>query len=166
MRNSVLPVMTVLTIVAGAVGLQLGEGTISQIDPLYFQGGSSPPRDVTKDPRPASSSAFAQASGWAEGYMARATDCGPGCTPVRPVKAARAAPLETYRDETIEPRWQYADDASSGDEVRLERSMESTQVQRYLHYPVSADQAAIRASLDGPQAPPAEPPVAEGPTGL
>ncbi len=163
MRNSVLPVMTVLTIVAGAVGVQMGEGAISQIDPIYFQGGNLPPRDVTKDPRPASSSAFAQASGWAEGYMARAADCGPGCAP-RP--AARAAPLVAYRDETIEPRWQYAEDVASGDELRIERSLESTQVQRYLHYPVSADQAEIRAGLDGEPAQAAEPAPAEGPTGL
>lgn len=164
MRNSVLPVMTVLTIVAGAVGVQLGEGAISQIDPIHFQGGSLPARDVTKDPRPANGSAFAQASGWAEGYHARAADCGPGCTPAMPA-AARAAPLVAYRDETIEPRWQYADDAA-GDEVRLERSLESAQVQRYLHYPVSADQAEIRAGLDGPPAQPAQPAVAEGPAGL
>ena len=34
MRNSVLPVMGVLTVVAGAIGLQIGEGTIAQIDPI------------------------------------------------------------------------------------------------------------------------------------
>ena len=163
MRNSVLPVMTVLTIVAGAVGLQLGETAIGQIDPLYFQGGREPLRDVSKDPRPASSSAFAQASGWAEGYQARAADCG-GCTPVMAATApAPAAPLFTYSDATIEPRWQYAEDAVFGDEVRLERSLESAQVQRYLHYPVSADQAEIRASLESEPAAPAD---AEEPVGL
>jgi hypothetical protein len=167
MRNSVLPVMTVLTIVAGAVGLQLGESAISQIDPIYFQGGNLPPRDVTKDPRPASASAFSQASGWAEGYMARAADCGPGCTPLTPATApARAAPLYTYSDATIAPRWQYAEDVASGDELRIERSLESSQVQRYLHYPVSADQAEIRAGLDGETAEAGEPARAEGPTGL
>jgi hypothetical protein len=148
MRNSVLPVMTVLTIVAGAIGLQLGESAISQIDPVYFQGAYTPPRDVTKDPRPASMSAFAQASGWEEGNRARAADC-PGCAVVMPVTgSAPAAPLFTYSDATVAPRWQHADDAASGDELRLERSMESAQVQRYLHYPVSADQAEIRAVMD------------------
>jgi hypothetical protein len=162
MRNSILPVMTVLTIVAGAVGLQLGESAIGQIDPLYFQG-REPLRDVSKDPRPASSSAFAQASGWAEGYQARAEDCG-GCTPVMPATAAAPpAPLYAYSDPTIEPRWQYADDAASGDELRIERSAESRRVQRYLHYPVSGDQAEVRAAFDE-DAP--EPAQAEGPTGL
>jgi hypothetical protein len=141
MRNSVLPVMTVLTIVAGAVGLQLGESAIGQIDPLYFEG-REPLRDVSKDPRPPSSSAFAQASGWAEGYQARAEDCGDGCTPVMPATAAApAAPLYAYSDPTIEPRWQYADDAASGDEVRAE----------------------ARAAFEE-QAP--EPADTEGPTGL
>lgn len=156
MRNSVLPVMTVLTIVAGAVGLQLGESAIGQIDPLYFEGGREPLRDVTKDPRPASASAFGQASGWAEGYQARAADCG-GCDlAMAPTAAVPAAPLYTYSDATIAPRWDYADDAASGDEVRLERSLESAQVQRYLHYPVSADQAEIRAGLEGGSAEAAE----------
>jgi hypothetical protein len=163
MRNSVLPVMTVLTIVAGAVGLQLGESAISQIDPLYFEGGRTPPRDVTKDPRPASNSAFAEASGWAEGYQARAEDCGGNCEPVGPGgTAAPAAPLRDYSDPTIEPRWQYADDAASGDELRLERSLESTRVQRYLHYPVSTDQEEARAAFEDA----AEPADTAGPTGL
>jgi hypothetical protein len=162
MRNSILPVMTVLTIVAGAVGLQLGESAIGQIDPLYFQS-REPLRDVTKDPRPPSSSAFAQASGWAEGYAARAADCG-GCTPVMPATAAApAAPLYAYSDPTIEPRWQHADDGASGDDLRIERSMESARVQRYLHYPVSADQPQVRAVFEEEAA---EPTQAEGPAGL
>jgi hypothetical protein len=148
MRNSVLPVMTVLTIVAGAIGVQLGEGAVGQIDPIYFERGRQPPRDVSKDPRPASTSAFAQASGWAEGYQARAEDCN-GCPLVVPATAAApAAPLYAYSDATIEPRWQYADDAASGDELRIERSVQSAQVQRYLHYPVSADQQDLRQAAE------------------
>ena len=162
MRNSVLPVMTVLTIVAGAVGLQLGESAIGQIDPLYFQG-RVPLRDVSKDPRPPSSSAFAQASGWAEGYQALAADCG-DCTRVASgAPVAPVAPLYTYSDPTIEPRWQYADDAASGDELRIERSIESTRVQRYLHYPVSAEQEADRTAIAEEAVEPAD---TDGPTGL
>lgn len=150
MRNSILPVMTVLTIVAGAVGLQLGESAIAQIDPLYFQGDRVPLRDVSQDPRPQRTSDFAEASGWAEGYQALAADC-PGCGPVASATAtaAPAAPLYAYSDATIEPRWEQASDLASGDDLRLERSLESAQVQRYLHYPVSADQADIRAGLEG-----------------
>ncbi len=163
MRNSVLPVMTVLTIVAGAVGLQLGESAISQIDPLYFQSGREPLRDVSKDPRPPSTSAFAEASGFAEGFAARAADC-PGCSVVMPATAvAPGAPLYTYSDATIAPRWEFADYGETEDEVRLDRSVESAQVQRYLHYPVSADQAEIRASREEA---PAEPSEEAEPAGL
>ena len=161
MRNSVLPVMTVLTVVAGAVGLQLGESAIGQIDPTYFQGTLEPARDVTKDPRPPRKPGFAEASGWAQGYQAMATDCG-GCAPVAGASyAAPAAPLFTYSDPTIAPQWQLAD-AVAADELRIERSVEAGQVQRYLHYPVSADQAEIRAGreAEAPAAP------AEGPAGL
>jgi hypothetical protein len=164
MRNSVLPVMTVLTVIAGAVGLQLGESAIAQIDPTYFEGAAVPARDVTKDPRPIRAPGFSEASGWEQGYKAMAADCG-GCSPVRQSAglAAPAAPLFTYSDATIEPRWQQAADSATGDELRIERSLESAQVQRYLHYPVSADQAEIRAGLQGGSPAPAP---AEGPTGL
>jgi hypothetical protein len=161
MRNSVLPVMTVLTIIAGAVGLQLGEGAIGQIDPTYFQGPLEKPRDVTKDPRPGRGPGYAEASGWAEGYQAMAADCG-GCAPVvGGGSAARSAPLLTYSDATIAPQWQQSGEGIANDELRLERSVEAGQVQRYLHYPVTAEQAEIRATLEAePTAP------AEGPAGL
>jgi hypothetical protein len=159
MRNSVLPVMIVLTIIAGAVGLQLGESAIGQIDPTYFQGALERPRDVTKDPRPQRKPGFAEASGWAQGYQAMAADCG-GCAPVTGASyAAPVATLFTYSDATIEPQWQLA--ADDAQELRIERSVEAGQVQRYLHYPVSADQAEIRAGLEGEAAA-----VAEDSTGL
>ena len=160
MRNSVLPVMTVLTIIAGAVGLQLGEGAIGQIDPTYFQGPLEKPRDVTKDPRPPRRPDFAEASGWAEGYQAMAADCG-GCSPVRSSQAVPAAPLFAYSDRTIEPQWQQAADSVAADVPQFERSVEAGQVQRYLHYPVSADQSEIRAGVEGEA-----PAQVEGPAGL
>lgn len=149
MRVSVLPVMIVLTVIAGAVGLQLGESAIGQIDPTYFQGALERPRDVTKDPRPSRRPGYAEASGWEQGFQAMAADCG-GCSPVTGGSyRAPAAPLFTYSDATIEPQWQLAADSVSGDELRIERSVAAGQVQRYLHYPVSADQAEIRAGLEG-----------------
>lgn len=76
MRGAVLPVMGVLMVVAGAVGMQIGESAIAQIDPVHFQGAPPEPHDVTRDPRPAPPPAYADASGWAEGYEAMARDCG------------------------------------------------------------------------------------------
>jgi hypothetical protein len=75
---------------------------------------------------------------------------------MEPKAGAPSAPLFAYSDATIEPRWQYADYGTNQDEPRLDRSLESAQVQRYLHYPVSADQAEIRAGLEGAADAPAE----------
>ncbi len=153
MRNSVLPVMTVLTVIAGAVGLQMGESAIAQIDPLYFQGSVAPARDVSKGQPPQRAPGFAQASGWEEGYAARARDC-PGC-PAGPMTISPAvyegpqAPLYAYSDPTIEPRWDRAAAPAPQDDLRIDRALHVSQVQRYLHYPVTADQDEIRAGLDG-----------------
>ncbi|HZH07226.1 MAG TPA: hypothetical protein VEY69_11170, partial [Lautropia sp.] len=79
--------MTVLAVISGAVGLQLGETTIAQIDPLYFQGPAPQPIDVTKTARPAPGPSYGQASGWPEGYAARAADC-PDCPTIGPMPSA------------------------------------------------------------------------------
>jgi hypothetical protein len=163
MRNSVLPVMGVLTVISGAVGLQLGESAISQIDPLYFEGAAPSPRDVSKDPRPQRAPGFAEASGWAEGYEARAADCGPGCASTTAGGyAVPAAPLFEYSDATIQPRWEQAVAPMSADDLRIDRTLRSADVERYLHFQVSSDQAEIRAGLEGEL--PAE--AAEEPIGL
>ncbi len=161
MRNSVLPVMGVLVVVAGAVGLQLGESAIAQIDPIHFEGPAEPARDVSRDPRPPRGSAFARAYGWAEGYQARAEDCGdcPALLTRRTHAPQPIEPLFAYSDPTIEPRWEQAAAEMGAEDLRVEREMiRSSSVQRYLHYPVSADQAEIRAGLHGEaEAPDAEP---------
>jgi len=153
MRNSVLPVMTVLTVISGAVGLQLGESAISQIDPLYFQGGVAPAQDVSKGLPPQRAPGFAQASGWAEGYAARSRDCvdcpdGP-MTMSPAVYEAPRAPLYAYSDPTIESRWEQAAASAPEDDLRIKRALHASHVQRYLHFPVAADQADIRAGLEG-----------------
>jgi hypothetical protein len=167
MRNSVLPVMGVLTVVAAAVGLQIGESAIAQIDPTYFQGPMEPAQDVTRNPqrRPG----YAQASGWAQGYAAKAVDCGdcPAHLTRQTHAAVYSAPA--YADATIAPRWEDADApvtlSSSVEEVV--RPAEGRRIDRYLHFPVSADQAQIARALDSAppetQAPTAQ---AEGPAGL
>lgn len=162
MRNSVLPVMTVLSVVAGAVGLQLGESAIAAIDPVYFQGPAIPARDVTAAPRPHALAGFSQASGWAEGYAARAADCG-NC-PIMPERAAHAPPAPIYAssDYEVAPFWEPAESEAAADEVRIERSIESARVNRYLHYPVSADQEQVRASAEDSLPP--EPMTVEAPT--
>lgn len=152
MRNSVLPVMTVLVVVAGAAGLQLGETTIAAIDPLHFQGAATPARDVSRGPLEPRRNDFAAASGWEQGYAGRTADCGANCPQSYADQALgidAGAPLIPYSDPTIEPRWEQASAAADDDPRLIERSAESGRVQRYLHYPVSADQAEMRAALDG-----------------
>lgn len=162
MRNPVLPVMTVLVVVAGAAGLQLGETTIAQIDPLYFQGAATPARDVSRTALESRRNEFAAASGWAQGYAARSIDCGANCVPSyseQVLGVPADAPLIPYSDPTIEPRWEQA--APPFDDVPpTESSTGSRHVQRYLHYPVNADQSDIRAALE------VAPTKADGPPGL
>lgn len=159
MRNSFLPVMTVLTVIAVAVGLQLGATTIAQIDPLYFEGKAPAAQDVTKGPQPVRQNAYAQASGWAEGYQARARDCGDCPLAVGQPAASNIPdePLYSYSDPTIEPRWQTADAPLVAEPLPPARSAEANRVSRYLDYPVSADQAEARAARDNTDSTPARP---------
>jgi hypothetical protein len=149
MRVSVLPVMTVMIVIAGAVGLQIGESAIGQIDPLYFQGSAPTPVDVTRNGRAAPAPGYAQASGFAEGFAARAEDCA-GCD-VRPGAAAQPS----YRGEvlpdvspTLAPPRAETIAAIVDEEAPVQRSAESERVRRYIDYPVTDDQARIRAALD------------------
>ena len=165
MRNSVLPVMGVLTVVAAAVGLQIGESAIAQIDPTYFQGALAPAQDVTRIPRAPRAPGFAQASGWAEGYGARAEDCGDCPALLNRQSHAPVYAAPAYVDATIQPRWQHerASVDLSDDEPEVV-AVAARPIDRYLHYPVSADQAEIARTLPPEGAP--EAPAAEGPTGL
>lgn len=163
MRNSVFPVMGVLTVVAAAVGLQLGESAIAQIDPTYFQGAIVPARDVTRNARPDSRPGFAQASGWAEGYAARAEDCGDCPALLARQSHAAVHPAPAYGDSTIGPRWEQAD-RPIADDGPIARSRETSRIDRYLHYPVSADQAEIARAAGAEPGPAAGEP--DGATGL
>jgi len=152
MRNYLLPILTVLTVFAGSVGLQLGETTIAQIDPLYFQGPAPQPIDVSQAPRPASAPGYAQASGWAEGYAARAQDC-PGCAPPG-VTGQASFTRESLPDVSAvlaEPRFPSSRLEPEGEQEALpiERSAEAERVRRYADYPIEADEARIGAALDG-----------------
>jgi hypothetical protein len=76
--------------VAAAVGVLLGESAIDQINPLYFQGAATHPRDrgavVDETGIGQLGPRFADHYGWDEGQAARIADC-QGC----PAVAARDA---------------------------------------------------------------------------
>jgi hypothetical protein len=158
LRNSTLPVLAVMTLVAVAGGYQLGEAAVAQIDPLYFEGAAAPARDVTQRVRPGQPNAYAAASGWEEGYAARSVDCGADCPPpLTDGTVTRAdVALTPYADPTIAPRWEEASSPAPTDLLVPEGTPEESRVARYMHYPVSADQAEIRTALDG-EKPSAEP---------
>ena len=170
MRNSVLPVMGVLTVVAGAIGLQIGEGAIAQIDPIYFSGAPVPAQDVTKNPRPQPQPGFAQASGWAEGYAARAADCG-DCPALLARQSHAPLPAQpVYTEATLQPRWQPESVAlEPSREARPVQTAEQQRMSRYLHYPINQEQAAVAASVAArSEAPPGAStrPAPEEPAGL
>ena len=152
MRVAILPVMAVLTVVAGAVGLAVGDGAIGQIDPIHFQGAAPKPRDVTQIPRPAQAPGYAQASGWAEGYAAREADCGSDCPAYLVRQSREIAPAsQPYREARLEPGWQAAS-APAPMVVEAQPPLQQadaapSRLNRYLHYPVTQDQAAIARSV-------------------
>ena len=150
-RNSTLPVLAVLSLVSVAGGYQLGEAAVAQIDPLYFEGAATPARDVSQRTRPAQANAYAAASGWEEGYAARSVDCGADCpSSLTDGNVTRAdVALAPYADPTIAPRWEEASSPDPEDLLVPERPPEESRVARYMHYPVSADQAEIRTALEG-----------------
>ena len=148
MRNSVvLPVMGVLTVVAVALGLQLGESAIQQIDPAYLQGAPAPLRDVALDRRPVEQPAYAAAYGWAQGEQQRLLDCG-DCA----ATGDRAAFADVYdalpasagpRPEPAPAIVELADEAQPD-------TAEWRAYTRYLHYPVNEEQRSAAAALAAP----------------
>lgn len=150
-RNSTWPTLAVLTVIAVAGGFQLGEAAIAQIDPLYFEGAAPPARDVTQRVRNDPTNAYAAASGWEEGYAARTVDCGADCPQARIESSIMPAdaPLVRYSDPTIEPNWERASSPEPEDLLLPEAAAAESRVARYMHYPVSADQAEIRTALQG-----------------
>ena len=143
-NSNLLPVMGVLTVVAGAVGLQLGESAIAQIDPIHFQGPAPTPRDVSRDPLPPVGPTYASAYGWAQSEAALAAECGDcGSTPAartavastwEPVYTAAAAPRYVpVSIPSYEPR-----------EEKVEREVaEWREVTRYTSYPVAHEDDAV-----------------------
>jgi hypothetical protein len=142
-NSNLLPVMGVLTIVAGAIGLQLGESAIAQIDPIHFEGPAPTPRDVSRDPLPPLGPSYASAYGWAQSEAALAAECGDCAVPVArtavaatwepvygPAPGARHLPVSI---PSYEPR-----------EAKVEREVaEWHEVTRYTSYQVAHDEPEL-----------------------
>ncbi|HEY0327140.1 MAG TPA: hypothetical protein VGC46_14330 [Allosphingosinicella sp.] len=138
-----MPVMGVLTVVAGAVGLQLGESAIASIDPIHFQGPAPTPRDVSRDPLPPLGPSYASAYGWEQSEAALAADCGDCGAPA--VQTAVASTWEPVYSAASAPRYVPVSIPSyEPREEKVEREVsEWREVTRYTSYPVSHEEAGV-----------------------
>lgn len=139
-NSNLLPVMGVLTIVAGAIGLQLGESAVAQIDPIHFQGPAPTPRDVSRDPLPPLGPSYASAYGWAQSEAALAAECGDCGVPA--ARTAVAATWEPVYSAAPEPRYVPVSIPSyEPREAKVEREVaEWREVTRYTSYQVAHDE--------------------------
>jgi len=130
---------------AVGLGVQLGESTVHQINPIHFQGIPAHPRDrgAALDPRairPAAPSGYAQAYGWGEGNAARAAASGQEDFDFAPPPIVRAA-------TAVPPAWQ--DEAP----VVLQpwppgRVSAHPEVERYTDFPIVRKRAAETAPAE------------------
>lgn len=152
-RSAVLPVMGVFTVIAVAVGLQLGESAIASIDPVHFKGAQLPVRDVSEDRQPGQVAAFTSAYGWAEAPGVVAAECA-GCGARTPapvgtgtVAAGIAAREQPDRPAVFDapPRPAFSNDAAGDTALPQWR-----EVSRYVHYPINEEQSNVAAARTEP----------------
>lgn len=166
------PALAASLLLAVIVGLQLGQSSVSLINPIYYQAPPLHPRDrgAAIDERALASArpAYAELYGWEEGYAARAADCG-NCEALQ-VRGAYASPAVysarvPYFGGHSEPRVTlavaedvYPDRLAARPDVTADPV-----VHRYAYYPVSAEAAApaAPASASAPPSPPAAAPAVE-----
>ena len=83
-RSNTLLGISIATLVAAVLGVQLGQSAIGAIHPAYFQGEPLPPRAVDGRERQPAQAAYYQAYDWEQGAQARAIACGDNCGPPAP----------------------------------------------------------------------------------
>jgi hypothetical protein len=150
-----LPVMGASLLAAVAVGVHLGESSIGLINPIYFQAPPLHPRErgaaIDETSLDRNAPAYAQLYGWEQGYAARAADCG-GCetvvAQVAPAYSARV-PYFGARGDVHTALAQVPDDLGERfAEVPDDAAPRIAQVERYAHYPVSAEAAVTEPEPD------------------
>jgi hypothetical protein len=138
------------TVLAGAaaIGVEMGESAIADINPIYFQGEAVHPRDrgaAVADVMPAAqATSFADHYGWAEGQAARLADC-IDCAALRARDQFAALPV---RDQyaAIPVRYAVVETAPEPEPVRIHRPepepafiVETADVDRYAYYPIEEE---------------------------
>lgn len=145
-RSSALVASGAGLMVAAILGVQLGQSAVSEIDPVHFQGPAE--RPVGIDPAAARaaapdsySQAFSQDYVWGDSG-APGPICGGDCE-ARDARTAAALDGPVATRELSAPYWR---DVTPTTELRPWQPGQIPQrglsVERYMHYPVNAEQAA------------------------
>lgn len=152
-RTNALLALSVALLVAAALGVQLGQSAIGEINPIHFQGAAEPPRAIDPNAvRPSQPDSFATAYGWSEGEAARYAECGPDCDR-RAFQQAAAVTLDRLEPAPRAggPYWRETNVVPEpAPWAPGETGPRRLSVERYLHYPVEEDVEAEGA--DGPAA--------------
>jgi hypothetical protein len=137
---------------AVGIGVQLGEGAVNQIDPLYFQGPALHPRDrgAALDPNNLPGpivSPYLQAYGWAQGNAALAAYATPR---VDYPYAPDPAPVQ----RAAETQWEIVE-APAAQPWPAAPAAENPEVERYARYaieekPDAAEQPAVQEETRPP----------------
>ena len=162
-KSNLLLASAVAIFVAALVGVQLGQGAIAGIDPVFFRGAPPPPQAVDGTLRQPGQPEYLEAYDWQRGREARMADCGVHCdgpSSYETYAFAQGEPAlhlagQNWRDTTapaeLEP-W-------PAGQVAVHRGGD---IMRYADYPIEekpegAAAAATPASDDEVKSGPAEP---------
>jgi len=163
-RSSALVASCAGLMVAAILGVQLGQSAVSEIDPVHFQGPAE--RPVGIDPAAAEAAASGPSQALPQTYVwgdsgAPGPICGGDCE-ARDARTAAALDGPVATRELSAPYWR---DVTPTTELRPWQPGQIPQrglsVERYMHYPVNAEQAAEPVAPE-PAAPTPPPAAAAG----
>jgi len=151
-----LPVLGGSLLAAVALGIHLGESSIGQINPIYFQGPAVHPRDRgaaldESNLPPPVRPAYRDLYGWDEGDAARAAECH-DCGRRRPRDASAYSAEVPYfgsREDLRSAVREARDELGEGfAETPDQFGVRNAPVLRYAYYPITEEEAALPASTE------------------
>lgn len=154
-RPSGLALTTVGLVAATVLGVQLGQSAISEINPIHFQGALERPQGIAPPPEPAPYNPYGQDYVWSRSPQTSLVDCLDNCDGGQARRAMSYALDQSAGREAL-PYWR---DATPITELRPwapGATPDRHRIERYMHYPVSSEQAVAEAV-------PIQVPVPEGP---
>lgn len=159
-RRVTLSAIGVIALAGAATGMMLGRSAIAEINPLHFQGAALHPRDrgavIDEAVPPLPGISFAGRYGWAEGQAARDAECGKDCSELATRQRdwyarSRSAPVEDGWETAPEPVPALLHEADKPEPKFAQEEVEAEpefEVERYAHFPVSAEEAEHAASYE------------------